>query len=539
MMVCFTRIDIATVGASLSSTLYYVAPVDAVGIGYAYFSFNAIDQNGSTSVPSAVYISIAANNAPEAQSAVLLTTQETTSSPIILTGSDADLADANSLQLILTGLPTKGYLIMNSANVTAVPTPVTGPISYYTAQRGSDRFFFKVVDQLGASSAVKLVPITIAAVNHAPTVTFAGTGISVPEIYNYTINLISASDPDGDVVTIYISSLPSIGTLYQMDGTPITSANTPITDPTYQLIYAPIPVPYDQLTSFSFYGNDSIGALNSITPTIVALINISHVNRPPVAYPSLIVLEYGPSNFSITANVTDIDTPIDKLEIIIQSLPDSDMGILTDTSGMPIVAGQIVKHPFNMTFAPNVTAVGSTATIFYVTDGINVSSSVSYGIIINAAKNTAPVAFVAASYTAVHGVPLAISLDVHDVDFHEMFTYVVTATMNGSGILTDGSSKTLTPPTFNLTVLQNAWFYATSAMVMFTAPGSAVNKSDYLTLSYLVYDSFGAPSGTVSTTVNIAPNNIPVATFSTIITLLEEGNSAAFKLTGFDNDIFT
>lgn len=216
-----------------------------------------------------VSISIASNNAPVAQNAVLLATQESLSNPMILNATDIDVVDFGLLQLSITSLPTKGVLVMNSANITVVPTIVTGTISYYTELRGTDQFLFVATDPRAVSASV-LVPINISAINHAPSISFSGM-LSALESENTTITLISASDPDGDLVKIYISALPSLGALYQVDGTRITATNTTITDSLYRVVFVPTPVMTDQVTSFSFFGNDLMGALNSITPLLSLL----------------------------------------------------------------------------------------------------------------------------------------------------------------------------------------------------------------------------------------------------------------------------
>ncbi len=54
---------------------------------------------------------------------------------------------------------------------------------------------------------------------------------------------LSGSDPDGNLLSFYVVSLPSVGQLYQYlsgsRGAPITSPNTLVTDPSGQLIFAP------------------------------------------------------------------------------------------------------------------------------------------------------------------------------------------------------------------------------------------------------------------------------------------------------------
>lgn len=85
------------------------------------------------------------------------------------------------------------------------------------------------------------------------------------------------------------------------------------------------------------------------------------------------MLPYGTSNYTVTANVTDLDTPLNQVVIAIQSLPDPGIAVLTDFLGIPIITGQLVAFPFSLQVIPNVTAVGSNCFNFYASDGINVT----------------------------------------------------------------------------------------------------------------------------------------------------------------------
>jgi alpha-tubulin suppressor-like RCC1 family protein len=72
---------------------------------------------------------------------------------------------------------------------------------------------------------------------------------------------LAGGDPDGNPLSFYVMSLPSAGTLYQYSGgsrgSPITSPDTPVTDPSEQLIFAPANggtgSPY---ANFSFMASD-------------------------------------------------------------------------------------------------------------------------------------------------------------------------------------------------------------------------------------------------------------------------------------------
>lgn len=537
----FSSGQIALSGATLQSSLYFTAPATASGSNYASFVLVATDSGGASSSPITVTVAISPNHPPTTSPASLSATQDTRSAAITLAGADQDVADANTVRLFITVLPTKGVLYMGSTAVSSVPTQVTGGISYQTSQRGADQFAFHATDTLGSSSPDRIVPITITPVNHAPSVSFTGSNLNVLQNANLTINQISASDPDSDRVIIYLSALPvpSLGRLYQMDGTPITVPNTPITDSQRRFVYVPAGADLaSQTTSFSFYGSDNQGASNSNTSVITVPISITHINIPPNAYSSSLTLPYGSSSpQQLAINVTDLDTPSGQLNIVILSIPSSSIGTLT-SAGSPVTVGQQIPYPFSVQFVPTGSGYGFTSFSFYATDGTDISNKDgTYSFAVNNPINAPPVASATSTYTATRGVPLSILLGAHDDDYLETFTYGISAQAAGGSFANGATNVALSPPTFSITQAQDNQNYVTYASLLFTAPATAQGDG-YLNISFNVQDSAGASStGTVQITVGIAPNNLPVATFTGTVGLLEVGNSSEFTLGGTDADI--
>jgi hypothetical protein len=91
---------------------------------------------------------------------------------------------------------------------------------------------------------------------------------------------LSGGDPDGNSLSFYVTSLPPVGALYQYSsgsrGSPITSPNTLVTDPSGQLIFAPANggtgSPY---ASFSFTASDSF--YNSVVAQVTINIGLPAV----------------------------------------------------------------------------------------------------------------------------------------------------------------------------------------------------------------------------------------------------------------------
>jgi hypothetical protein len=530
-------IDITSSGASLTPSLYFTAPANAVGNNYANFTFVATDQGGLSSAPFTVTLAIAHDNRPTANPASINVTQDQSSAPITLSGNDADVADAGSLQVYITVLPTKGVITVGGVNLTSAPALVTGPITYTTTERGQDSFSFQVVDNVNGTSATQIVPISITSVNHPPVVTYSGSGITTPQGTNAIINQISAYDPDGDTVTIYVGTLPTLGALYQFDGTPITAPNTPITDPLYRFIYVPAGADMsNQISSFTFYGSDGTGAPNSNTSAVTIPISILHVDQPPVAYPSNVVVISGTSTAPVHINVTDPDSPNANLSITIQSLPDPAVGTLVDSGNNPYSINDTI--PFSsfggmrLVFAPFTT--GYSTLTFSASDGQVTSPN--YGtvyIAVNFAVDSPPTASAPATYTAQRGLPLTISLGAQDDDYLQTFTYSINVQSAG-GVFTTDSGAVLSPPSFTITKTQDPNLYVTNAIVKFTAPALATGSA-FLVLNFSVSDGIDM-SNSVVITVGIAPDNPPVASFNGTITLLEEGQSANFSVGGTDPD---
>ena len=527
-------IDITSSGASLTPSLYYTAPANAAGDNYAIFTFFATDQTDSSSAPFAVSVSIAYNNPPTANSASISVTQDQSSAPITLSGNDADVADAGSLKTYINALPTKGVITVGGLNLTSAPALVTGPISYSTNERGQDSLSFQVVDNVGGTSAIQIVPISITSVNHPPVVKYSGSGVSIQENARATINQISTFDADGDKVTIYVSTLPTLGALYQLDSTPITAPNTPITDSSNRFIYVPAGAEQsNQATSFSVYGSDGQWVSNSNTSVITISVSIIHVNRPPVASPSSILAAYGTASAAVTPNVTDSDSPTSSLSITIQSLPDS-WATLTYNSNL-VAIGDVIPYPFNnmeLTFAMN--AHGYTTFTFSASDGQATSTSYgTFAIAINSLVNSPPTASAPPSYTATRGLPLAISLGAHDDDFLQTFTYSV-AVQSAGGAFSVSSGAVLAPPSFTIRMAQDQNLYTTNAVLEFTAPALAAG-SDFLIVNFTVSDGVDT-SNSVGIAIGIAPNNPPIASFNGTIIFYEEGQSDVFVIGGTDPD---
>ena len=243
--------------------------------------------------------------------------EESSSVVITLGGIDEDLADNSSLSVVITSLPTKSVLVQKGNNgqpdvdITSAPTTLTNTAVYLRGDLlsyGSDQFQFQVVDLINASSDVATVSATITHINHVPS---AGAAIT-PGLMNQPLAFnVFGQDPDNDIpLSIYITSLPAVGSLYQGDGTTlISTASTTspvlVTDYNGKLIYNPPTNQYGSpLAAISIYVDDNSGYSDSKSQVYSVAINITRVDLPPfVANISASMPQN--SKLSIPINVTD------------------------------------------------------------------------------------------------------------------------------------------------------------------------------------------------------------------------------------------
>ncbi|MEO5917548.1 MAG: Ig-like domain-containing protein [Luteolibacter sp.] len=211
----------------------------------------------------------AANHAPVSVSKSL-TTSESTSLAVTLSGTDAD---GNALTYSVLTNPANGALSGTAPNLTYYP---------FTAYTGGDSFTYRVNDGT-VDSATATVLITVTPVNHTPVAiaksvtTSEDTALSV---------VLEGIDSDNNSLTYNVVSGPAHGSL---GGAAPNLTYTPAAN-------------YTGTDSFTFRVND--GTSNSTTATVS--ISVSAVNDAPVAI-SKSVTTAQDGTLPITLTGTDID----------------------------------------------------------------------------------------------------------------------------------------------------------------------------------------------------------------------------------------
>lgn len=358
------------------------------------FTFKASDGTVDSDIATIFITVTPVNDIPVANSQSV-TTNEDTSTPVNLTGSDAD-GDPLTF-LIVTG-PLHGTL------------SGTGPNRIYTPfvnYNGPDSFTFKVNDGTTDSNTAT-VSITVTPVNDAPVAD--SQNVTVIEDTPKAI-VLTGSDVEGDALSFTITQLPVNGTL---------SGTAP------NVIYTPN-ANYFGSDSFRFRVND--GLLNS--PTVFVTIMVLPVNDASVS-----------GNQSITAPE---DTPVS----IILFGSDIDGDAITFSIVTPPANGTLTGTGSNRTYTPNPNYHGPDSFTYMVNDG-TVNSAIGTITITVTPVNDTPIAI---NKTVPYDLntPVNFTLDALDVD-GDALTWSIVSTPADGALSGTAPNLTYTPdPGFNLT----------------------------------------------------------------------------------------
>lgn len=308
------------VSKSLTGTtlvVYFTAPADTYGNDFADISLQVTDAAGDRSPIVSVSVNVLRGSRPEAAVIGTITfDEETTSQKFVLNGTDADVADAAELKVIITSVPTKAVLYVEnddgtSTAITTANVVLSNPTVYLVGKNltyGSDSFTFVVVDAVNFTSATSTVPIEITHVNHPPV---AGASIGIGNMNSDLSFLVFGQDPDNDIpLSIYITEVPAVGTLYQADGTPITTASVEspalVTNVDGKLTYSPPTNAWGfPLATISIFVDDNSGAANNKSAPFEAKLSLERVDlAPTVNNLTLSMLQGSALDFTIVA--TDV-----------------------------------------------------------------------------------------------------------------------------------------------------------------------------------------------------------------------------------------
>ncbi|KAI9145162.1 hypothetical protein BKA69DRAFT_1049676 [Paraphysoderma sedebokerense] len=227
--------------------------------------------------------------------------------------------------------------------------------------------------------------------------------VSMDEDTMYQV-VLSGSDPDGDPIEVLLTELPENGKLFQFD---ISKRNAlgfeadlggltlgRVMDNAGRMIYIPNP-DFNGRDSFSYIVADRAlyGVMTNSTPAIYSMIVKSVPDAPIVSTVRIQVQE--DSNEIINIAVTDIDTPLADISIVIDSLPgDGRIEYMLDSlNSVNVTAVPSTTPPgyHSFKYIPNLNYFGIDQFTYYATDGLT-NSTTATAVITVQSMNDKPIA---------------------------------------------------------------------------------------------------------------------------------------------------
>jgi hypothetical protein len=431
--------------------------------------------------------------------------------------------DGDTVTLQASNLPANSSFTPNPA--TGTPT-ASGVFNFTPAAGQANQTFnvsFTATDNRGCSSAgtgnSRTIQINVTAppANHCPTVTVPGATQTVQAGQTLTFN-VSATDQDGDSVTLQASNLPANASF-----NPNPATGTPTASGTFT--FTPVAGQANQTFNVQFTGSDNRGCSGgSVTPVTV---QISVTPGPPpnrcptVNAPSTVqTVQVGQTlNFNVSATDPDGDT----VTLQAANLPAHSSFTPNPATGTPTATGAFSFTPaagqanqtFNVQFTGSDTRGCSGSGASPVTVQINVTSG--------PPPNSCPTITVpGATQTIQVGQTLTFSVSATDPDGD-------TATLQASN-LPANSSFTPNPATGTPT-----------ATGTFRFTPSAAQASQAFNVLFTASDNRGCSGGapvTVQITVTPGgtPNLCPVITVANVAPSIQVGQILTFQVSATDPD---
>ncbi|SIR00680.1 hypothetical protein SAMN05878282_112109 [Aquipseudomonas alcaligenes] len=247
--------------------------------GSTTLTYRAIDNNGGSSAPATVSITVTPVNDPPSVSDRLITTNEDTATTVTLNVSDVDLSfegDSHTWEIVSAPNAAHGSASISGNTLTFTPA---------ANWNGTTTLTYRAKDSKGAYSAVKTVTITVNEVNDAPVASNRNMTTAEDTAGNVTL---VASDIDGDSLTYSLVTPPN-----SAHGTVTISGNV--------ATFTPKPN-WNGTTSFTYRAND--GTANSNTATVS--VTVTPVNDGPAVNDATLTLDED-TTATLTLAVSDVD----------------------------------------------------------------------------------------------------------------------------------------------------------------------------------------------------------------------------------------
>ncbi|APG59408.1 HYR domain-containing protein [Christiangramia salexigens] len=215
-----------------------------------------------------------------------------------------------------------------------------------------------------------VITITINGVNDAPIADSSAITVDEESTDN-PLGLTAPTDADGDALTIKVTGLPALGTVYLADGTAVAIDQTLSATELENLVYdAPADYkPGDDAGDFTYSVADAIESVFGATDII-----IDPVNDAPVAQDDVLTLNEGEAkDVNVIANDSDIDGTLDLTSINITTPPSN--GTLVDNGDGTIEythdGSETTTDSFFYTIMDNNGAVSNTAEVVITINPVN------------------------------------------------------------------------------------------------------------------------------------------------------------------------
>ena len=301
------------------------------------FTFSVTDNDGGTSTPATVSISVSSVNDLPVAVSQSLSTLEDNAIVFTISGTDAD----GTITSYAVGNPSNGTLSGTAPNLTYTPN---------ANFNGSDSFTFTVTDNEGGTSVLAIISIQVSSVNDLP----SAVSQSVSTTENSPIAItISGSDADG-TISSYTLGNPANGTL---SGTAPNLTYTPNAN-------------FNGNDSFTFSVTDNDGGVS--TEATISIV-VAAVNDVPTAdAQSVTTAEDVALNITLTATDTD-----GTIESYVLTSPTN--GLISGTAP-------------NLIYTPNADFNGMDSFSFSVTDNDGAVSNAANISITVTSVNDAPIA---------------------------------------------------------------------------------------------------------------------------------------------------
>ncbi len=452
--------------------------------GTASIQYTVTDNEGSTSDPATITITVSPINDKPVAVNDSRTVNEDNSAVINVVGNDTD-ADGtivvNSVDLnpSAAGIQTGLTVAEGTFSVDASGVVTFVPVSNFF---GTVIITYTVSDNDGAVSDPATITVVVNAVNDPPV---ANNDVaSTPQGQSITLNLLTNDlDVDGTINAATIDLNPATGAV---DKTRTIASGTYSVDNSGTLTFTPVPA-FSGTSTITYNVADNLGA-KSNNATISILVNF--VNQPPVANDDAVTTtEDAPISVNVLSNDTD-DGTIVTSTVDLNPTVGGIQNSIAGPEGTFVVNGTGV-----VTFTPALNFSGSAVVSYTVNDNIGVTSNIATLTVTVSPVNDAPVANNDAA-TTPEETAVTINVIANDTDVDGTLDPATVDLVPG----TDAVDGTLT--TAQGTFTRNA---ATGA-VTFTPAGNVFGTA---TATYNVRDNLGAKSNTATITVTIANVNDP------------------------------